>query len=72
MSIPVLYAMLTDDALRNITEKIDTTSELVYDTGMYAASRIMRGLQYIYDFNLICDWYDDILYSNSLPEPENN
>ena len=55
-----------------LSEKIDTTSELVYDTGMYAASRIMRGLQYIYDFNLICDWYDDILYSNSLPEPENN
>lgn len=31
MSIPVLYAMLTDDALRNITEKIDTTS--AFDQG---------------------------------------
>lgn len=55
-----------------LSEKIDTTSEVVNDTGMYAASRIMKGLQYIFDFNLICDWYDDILYSNSLPEPKNN
>lgn len=55
-----------------LSEKINTESELVYDTGMYSASRIMRGLQYIYDLNWVCDWYDNILYSNSLPKPENN
>ena len=55
-----------------MSEKIDTTSEVVYDTGMYADSRIMRGLQYIYECNLICDWYDDILYFKTLPKPKNN
>ncbi len=54
-----------------LSESIDSSSELVSDTGIYAASRIIRGLQYIYDSNLVCDWYDVILYSNTLPKPEN-
>ncbi len=55
-----------------LSDTISVNNELVCDTGMYSASRIMRGLQYTYDCNLVCDWYDDILHSKSLPRPEND
>ena len=54
-----------------LSDTIIENKQMVCDTGMYSASRIMRGLQYTYDRNLVCDWYDDILYSKSLPRPEN-
>ncbi len=55
-----------------LSDTISVNNELVCDTGMYSASRMMRGLQYTYDCNLVCDWYDDILRSKSLPRPEND
>lgn len=73
-----IAALIEDNGQKNnslepvLSERISTESELVCDTGMYSASKIMMGLQYIYDSNWVCDWYDDILYSKTLPKPENN
>lgn len=62
------YKTKSLEPIKSVT--INTNSEEVYDTDMYSASRIIRALQYVYDDNLVCAWYDDILYSDSLPKPD--